>query len=165
MRFFFLAAAAAGAILASPSLAQDADKADFSGFRLEALGGYDHVSGDGDGRGGLVYGLAGGYDAALGQARLGVEAEATESAVSQRVAGGIVAGDRLRTDLGRDLYIGVRAGYVLSPATMIYAKAGYSNARVIATYISGTTSTTDATNLDGVRAGAGPRSRSARAST
>jgi outer membrane immunogenic protein len=154
MRLFF-ATTAAAALLATPCMAQGADKADFSGFRLEALGGYDHVSGDGDGKGGAVYGLAAGYDAALGRARLGIEAEATESTIRQREAGGIVAGDRLRTDLGRDLYLGVRAGYVLSPSAMIYAKAGYTNARATARYISGTTSTKDSTNLDGFRAGAG----------
>lgn len=156
MRAFLITTAAAGAaLLATPCTAQAAE--DFSGFRLEALGGYDHVSGgdDGDGKGGFVYGVAGGYDAALGRVRLGAEAEITDSTVRQRETIAGEGGGRFRSDLGRDLYLGVRAGYVLSPAAMIYAKAGYSNARMKTSFTSGAAITREAVNLDGFRAGAG----------
>ena len=56
---------------------------------------------------------------------------------------------------GRDIYVGGRVGYVVSPATMIYAKGGYTNTklRVLA---GDTNQTTDTDfNLDGWRIGAG----------
>lgn len=149
MRSFFITAAAGAALLATPAFAQGADPQDFSGFRLEALGGYDHVSGDGDdGKGGFAWGAAGGYDAALGRVRLGIEGEVTDSTIRQRDVG-------VRSDIGRDLYLGARLGYVLSPRAMIYAKAGYTNARVTSRVTTGTTTVKDSTNLDGFRAGAG----------
>ncbi len=148
-------AAATFALFATPCTAQAAE--DFSGFRLEALGGYDHVSGgdEGDGKGGFLYGVATGYDAALGRVRLGAEAELTDSTVRQRDTITGEGGGNFRTELGRDLYLGVRAGYVLSPAAMIYAKAGYTNARTTSSFTTGATTTRDAVNLDGFRAGAG----------
>jgi outer membrane immunogenic protein len=148
MRLFVITTAASAALLTTPALAQDGDKADFSGFRLEALAGYNHISGDGDGKGGFTYGAAGGYDAALGRVRLGLEGEITDSTVRQRDVG-------FRSDLGRDLYLGARVGYVLSPRAMIYAKAGYTNARVTTRITTGPTTLKDSTNLDGFRAGAG----------
>ena len=60
---------------------------------------------------------------------------------------------------GRDLYVGGRVGSVVGGNTLLYAKAGYTNARVRVDYEDGTAGTvndfTDRTNLDGVRAGAG----------
>ncbi|MCC2979609.1 outer membrane protein [Sphingomonas sp. IC4-52] len=153
MRLLLISTAAVAAMMTSPCAAQE--KPDFSGFRLEALGGYDHLSGGGDGKDGFVYGAATGYDAALGRARLGLEGEITDSTVRQRDVDVLTAGDRLRADAGRDFYIGVRAGYVLSPKLMAYAKAGYTNARVKTRYTSGTVTTREAENLDGFRLGAG----------
>ncbi len=155
MRFFLLTAVAV--TIATPACAQDRE--DFSGFHLELLGGYDHIAGDGEDAGGFTYGIAGGYDLPLGRFRIGAELEATESTTRHRTSiapiGDVVDGGRLRSDMGRDLYLGLRAGYVVSPSAMIYAKAGYSNARVTAHYTSGTTTTKEAANLDGFRAGAG----------
>lgn len=153
MRLLLLATVAGAAMITTPCAAQD--KPDFSGFRLEALGGYDNLSGGGDGKDGFVYGVAAGYDAALGRARLGLEGEITDSTVRQRDADVLTAGDRLRTEAGRDFYVGVRAGYVVSPKLMAYAKAGYTNARVTSRYTSGAVTTREADNLDGFRLGAG----------
>lgn len=144
MHRFLLVPAVAAAAFATPCAAQDVDTA-FSGFRLEALGGYDHVSGNGEGQDGFVYGGAVGYDAALGRARLGAEAEITGSTL----------GDDDLIKVGRDLYLGVRAGYVLSPAAMLYLKAGYTNARVTGSYTAGETTVRESVNLDGFRLGAG----------
>jgi len=161
MQFLFATAAVAAATLvtaaATPAFAQD--RAPFSGVRVEALGGYDSVSngapasnGSTDG---FVYGIAAGYDAAIGKARIGAEVEATDSTASERSANVLAAGDRFRADAGRDLYAGVRIGYVLSPKWMIYGKAGYTNARVETNYTAGATTISDKRNLDGFRLGAG----------
>lgn len=159
MRPVFAAAASAAAALtvavATPGHAQTADTADFSGFRLEALAGYDNLSAGGDGSDGFVYGIAAGYDAPVGRARLGVEAEIADATTDARARGVLVANDSLRAEAGRDLYLGVRAGYVLSPRAMLYAKAGYTNARLATTYVAGTATVRDARNLDGFRLGAG----------
>ena len=59
----------------------------------------------------------------------------------------------------RDLSVGGRAGFGVGGNSLIYAKAGYTNARVRVDYEDGTAGTvadfTDRTNLDGVRAGLG----------
>ncbi|SEJ23367.1 outer membrane immunogenic protein [Sphingomonas sp. OV641] len=153
MRLLLISTATIAAMMANPCAAQD--KPDFSGFRLEALGGYDNISSGGEGDDGFVYGAAAGYDAALGRTRLGVEGEITDSTVRDRSRDVLTAGDRLRSDAGRDFYIGVRAGYVISPKLMAYAKAGYTNARVTTRYNSATEATRDSENLDGFRLGAG----------
>ena len=74
--------------------------------------------------------------------------------VRGEVEGGAL-GDQLRLDAGRDLYVGGRVGYVISPLAMIYAKGGYTNARIESRYTAGTTEFRDHTNLDGFRVGAG----------
>ncbi|WP_375427270.1 hypothetical protein [uncultured Sphingomonas sp.] len=40
-----------------------------------------------------------------------------------------VAGDRIRLRAGRDLYLGGRVGFLISPVAMGYLKGGYTNAR------------------------------------
>lgn len=163
MRKIILSAtvAAFGIGLAAPAFAQDGppDQAPFTGLRVEALGGYDNLQdgsdGDSEGRDGFVYGGALGYDVQVGGAVLGVEGEITGSTLKARTNNLLVAGDRLRLDAGRDLYAGVRAGYVISPRAMIYAKGGYTNARVDVRYTDGTTTIEDGAELDGFRVGAG----------
>lgn len=158
MRKFVLATAAAafGVALASPALAQDGP---FSGARIEALGGYDNLKGGGDGdsegRDGFTYGALIGYDLQRGGAVFGVEGEVTDSTTSWRSNNEFAAGDRFRLDAGRDLYVGGRVGAVISPQALIYAKAGYTNARVESRYTLGTTELSDKANLDGFRVGAG----------
>ena len=150
------ATAALGFGLAAPAFAQD--QAPFTGVRVEALGGYDHVS-DGDsnsnGKDGFTYGGALGYDAQVGGVVLGVEGEVTGSTTKIRAANVLTAGDRLRVSAGRDFYVGGRIGYAVSPRALIYGKAGYTNARVNTDYTVGTARIEDHTNLDGYRLGAG----------
>ena len=156
MRKFVVAALLAGCV-ATPAFAQESQQ--FSGFRVEGLIGYDNADIEGEGSDGVTYGAGIGYDFRRGNAVFGVEAEATDSTVDECISGFAIAGDELCVGAGRDLYIGGRAGAVVSPNVLLYAKAGYTNARVRLDYEDGTSGTTadfsDGQNLDGVRLGAG----------
>lgn len=158
MRKLVLASVAVGtAIAALPAAAQT--NAPFTGARVEALGGYDNLQDGGDGssegRDGFVYGVGLGYDVQAGGVVLGAEGEITDSTTRARSYNAITAGDRFSINAGRDLYLGGRVGYVISPQAMIYAKGGYTNARVESRYDVGATTFRDHTNLDGFRVGAG----------
>lgn len=152
-------AAAFGAMLATPALAQDAP---FGGARLEALAGYDNVQdggdGDSEGRNGFAYGALLGYDIQRGSTVFGVEGEVTDATTSARSYNEFATGDRFSVDANRDLYVGGRVGYAISPLALLYAKAGYTNAGIESRYTSGATGAAevvDKVNLDGFRVGAG----------
>lgn len=156
---FATAAAAFGVALATPALAQNGD---FSGPRLEALAGYDNLrdggNGDSEGREGFSYGALLGYDIQNGNIVYGIEGEITDATTKSRSYNEVTAGDRFSVEAGRDLYIGGRLGYVISPAAMIYAKGGYTNARVESRYQPNTgadSELVDKADLDGFRLGAG----------
>ena len=138
MKKFLIAATIFAA--ATPAMAQDA--APFSGAHAEILTGYDAVDtnsviGTPDG---VLYGFAAGYDWQAGGAVLGLEAEIADSSTKRTFFG-----EKIESD--RDLYIGARVGTALSESALIYAKAGYTNARI--------ESTVGNANADGVRVGAG----------
>ncbi|RYE38770.1 MAG: porin family protein, partial [Hyphomicrobiales bacterium] len=61
----------------------------------------------------------------------------------------------LRLKAGRDLFIGARLGFRASPALLVYAKGGYTNARFNLRYTDATSSVEEGDNLDGYRVGAG----------
>ncbi|MBB3348925.1 MULTISPECIES: outer membrane protein [unclassified Sphingomonas] len=156
---FATAAAAFGVALATPALAQNGD---FSGPRLEALAGYDNLQdggdGDSEGREGFTYGALLGYDFQRGNIVYGIDGEITDATTKSRSYNEVTAGDRFSVEAGRDLYIGGRLGYVISPAAMIYAKGGYTNARVESRYQPNTgadNELVDKADLDGFRLGAG----------
>lgn len=158
MRKLVLATAAVAAGTAAlPATAQTA--APFTGPRVEALAGYDNLQdggdGDSEGRDGFLYGGAIGYDVQAGGVVLGAEAELTDSTSRARSYNAFTAGDRFSVNAGRDIFLGGRVGYVISPLAMIYAKGGYTNARVESRYTAGTVEFRDHTNLDGFRVGAG----------
>lgn len=142
---------------ATPALAQD--RAPFTGPRAEGVVGWDRVSdgsGQSDGRSdGVVYGGQIGYDVQAGSAIIGAEAELTGSTTDVGGNGLLVAGDRLVVDAGRDIFVGGRVGFAAGDRAMIYAKAGYTNARINTTYTAGTVRVEDHANLDGYRVGAG----------
>ena len=115
MRILALSAFAFAAT-AAPAFAQDA--APFTGPRAEIVGGWDHAGGLGDGESGFAYGGAIGYDAQLSSAVIGVEAELTGATTE---GSGISA--------GRDIFVGGRIGFVAGASTLVYGKAGYTNAR------------------------------------
>ena len=164
MRKFVLALLAASAFTAVPALAQETNPT-FTGPRVEATLGYDHVgagssTSNNNGRDdqkidGLLYGGGIGYDVALGGLVVGAEGEITGSTArnSQNSYDSTFGYGRVRQ--GRDLYAGARIGFLASPTTMIYAKGGYTNAR-LRVLAGSTTQTTDTSfNLDGYRVGAG----------
>ena len=146
-KFIYAALLISGAA-AAPALAQDARSAGtFSGAHVEALGGWDRVQGEGNHDDGVLYGVGAGYDIQRGNAVFGVEGEASDSTQKESV-------DGLTEHASRDLYVGGRAGAVIGGNNLLYAKAGYTNARYA---VSGTSTGADLAhgNLDGVRVGAG----------
>ena len=154
MRKYVLAALVAGAF-AAPAMAQD--NAPFTGVRVEGIVGYDRADANPH-TNGVVYGVGAGFDFQAGGAVLGVEGEASDSTADRCVGGLVVAGDRTCASAGRDLYVGGRVGGLVSPSTLIYAKAGYTNARINADYTGvtgGPASFRLHDELDGVRVGAG----------
>jgi len=154
MRKYILAALIAGSF-AAPAMAQDSGRAPFTGVRVEGLLGWDRPQSGGDHRDGLLYGGGVGYDFQAGRAVLGLEGEASGSTAKDCVSNFAAAGDRLCTRTGRDLYVGGRVGALVAPSTLLYAKAGYTNARVRATYDLAGTTTRTGQNLDGFRVGGG----------
>lgn len=115
-------AIAATALTAAPAMAQE-----FTGPRVEARLGFDSatLNANGGQATGLSYGGGIGYDYALSpKVRLGVEAAVDSSTADKEFRG------LLRADARRDIEVGGRLGYLVSPNTMFYAKAAYSNAQV-----------------------------------
>ncbi|SMQ58010.1 outer membrane immunogenic protein [Altererythrobacter xiamenensis] len=152
--------------IATPAMAQSADDP-FTGPRVEALVGYDDVkagsSVDDDGNEnndqsieGVTYGIGVGYDVDLGGAVVGVEGEWTDSTAKTEFADGDFEGFGFgRVDAGRDLYIGARAGAKVQPDLLLYAKGGYTNAKLNVLANDGVTEFDEDYNLDGFRVGAG----------
>ena len=118
----FVAFAVAGLSISSVVEARNA----FTGPHVEAIVGYDQTD-VAPGRGaanGVIYGIGGGYDVALGAVRLGGEAEINESSGDE-----IVAGSAQR--VGRSLYLGGRFGIPIIDSALLYAKGGYANGRFL----------------------------------
>lgn len=155
MKKFIIAALAASAF-AVPAMAQEA--APFTGARIEALAGYDNLKGNGGGRDGLAYGIGAGYDFQLGGLVAGVEGEFMDSKAHGCDTAFITATDRICANAKRDLYVGARVGAAVTPSTLIYAKGGYTNARIGVAYSDTATPANNFArheNLDGFRVGAG----------
>ena len=130
MKTLILAAVAALTAVATPAMAQD-----FTGARVGVTGGYDDVQS----RDGFTYGVVAGVDAPIAKGvTLGVEATLEDSTAS---AAGV--------DASRELGVAVRAGVVVLPKTLVFAKVGYTNARF---ELAGTNS---GVTLEGLRYGAG----------
>ncbi|HEY0311988.1 MAG TPA: porin family protein [Allosphingosinicella sp.] len=159
MRKYILAALVAGSI-AAPAMAQPGtdNPTPYTGFRVEGLVGWDRLKVPGDHADGVLYGAGVGYDIQTGGLVLGVEGEAAGSTTDQCATSVSVTGDRLCAKLGRDLYIGGRIGAVVGGRTLLYAKGGYTNARVRLTYTDGATGVNNfnlGANKDGWRIGGG----------
>ncbi|NCP14990.1 MAG: porin family protein [Sphingomonadales bacterium] len=136
MNKFTITLALGAALAAVPAAAQDTGS-DNSGFFVGVLGGYDvinlEVGGNDANEDGAVYGVTAGYDVQSGQGIIGVEAEVTDTSISDGIG-----------NAGLDLYAGLRLGYVMDDNDIIYLKGGYSRLDV------------DLNNdLEGIRAGAG----------
>jgi outer membrane immunogenic protein len=166
MRNYLLAALLAGT-LATPAFAQDASP--FSGFRVEGIAGYDALrSGDdsddaadsNDDEGdetinGALYGVGIGYDFSLGSMVVGAEAEFSDSTGKQDFNETIDVPISGRIATGRDLYVGGRIGFPISPATLVYGKLGYTNTAIDGAFTSGSDSFDLDLNAEGYRVGAG----------
>jgi len=156
MRKILLASLLATAF-AAPAMAQDTVDAPFTGPRIEGIVGWDRVQGSGDKSDDVMYGVAAGYDMQAGGAVIGAEVEYSDSDNRACVGAKTAADPRVCLKAGRDLYVGGRVGTVVgNGGTLLYAKAGYTNADVKFTANDGTDEVTlDKTHLDGVRVGAG----------
>lgn len=141
-------------VAATPAFAQDA--APFTGPRVEGIVGWDRIQADGHDDD-VMYGIAAGYDAQMGKAVIGGEVEYSDSNNQACNGAAKTAADPLLcVKAGRDLYAGARVGTTVGASTLLYAKAGYTNADAKFTSDNGTAETTLAkTHLDGVRVGAG----------
>jgi outer membrane immunogenic protein len=147
MRIYYLAAAFA-ATVAAPAFAGT--------FHAEVHGGWDRVSVSGFKDDGIAYGVAAGYDIALGEkAFIGVEGSVDDSSTKKCVSDVLVLGDRTCASAGRDLSAVARIGYKLNETSKIYALAGYANGRVKVSYNDGVSTSSAGANGDGVRLGAG----------
>lgn len=158
MRKFIVAAALAGSA-AAPALAQDVvANAAGTGPRIELLLGYDAPK---DIKNDVNYGVGVGFDFTALGATAGIEGEYTESDADSRRRDLVAPGTVTNVGLGRDLYVGGRIGAVLIGSSFVYAKAGYTNQRVRASFDTGTSTLPVAANnstktdLDGARVGAG----------
>jgi outer membrane immunogenic protein len=148
-----LLAAAATLAAAAPAFAQEG--APFTGAHVDGIVGWDRLQSNGH-NDDVMYGVSGGYDMQMGGALVGIEGEATDSNNKACAGAATVANPRLCAKAARDLYVGGRVGTVVGGRTLLYAKAGYTNARAKLTTDDGTNQITlDRTNLDGVRVGAG----------
>jgi len=152
----------AAATFATPALAQDAPEnappaPNFTGFRVEVLLGWDHTEILDDDEGSIMYGVGVGYDIQTGRAVLGLEAEASDSNNNGCLNDLIQAGDRICVGTGRDLYIGARAGILVSRNVLLFGKAGYVNTRFTSEYDpgGGGAVTNAHSNQDGLRVGLG----------
>jgi outer membrane immunogenic protein len=158
-RFAFaalLAAPLALAAVAAPAVAQDG-AAPFTGVHVEGLAGWDDIRNHGHSND-FMYGVAGGYDVALGNGiRVGIDGEVSDSDNKSCFGAKTAADPRLCAKAGRDLYVGGRVGKVVAGGRgLLYASAGYTNARMKITENDGDGQfTLDHTNLDGVRLGVG----------
>ncbi|GGD84312.1 outer membrane protein [Croceicoccus mobilis] len=157
MRTIILSGAVIASVIATPALAQEADA---SGFYIGALAGYDSVELEYDGVSGdesdVLYGVVAGYDANLGGAVVGIEAEIADSGVSSTATDIFEFDDSATLSASRDLYIGARVGARVTPSILLYAKGGYTNARVKLAYTDSFGDTySDSDTLDGYRIGAG----------
>lgn len=165
MRYALAAALVASTTLAAPAFAQDVDPT-FTGPRVGVIGGYDIIrpgstedsdlEGDDQNVDGFLYGVELGYDIGVGGAVVGVEAELSESTgkvETNSTDPNFFGFGEVGT--GRDIYVGVRAGVLATPSTLVYAKGGYTNARLNVLASDGTTERDENFELDGWRIGAG----------
>lgn len=154
--------------VAVPAFAQDTSAdTTFTGPRVEAIVGWDQIkagssmnvdpaTGNHQSIDGLMYGVGIGYDMDMGGFVVGVEGEYSDSDAKTKFgANGFEGFGFGSVKTNRDLYGGVRAGVKIGPQTLVYAKGGYTNAKLDALSNDGTTELKRDFDLDGWRVGAG----------
>ena len=163
----YVAAALLAGVAITPAAAQESNP--FTGPRVEGLVGYDVLrSGEeddgvetGENEGdesidGVGYGVAVGYDFQVRGAVFGIEGEYLDSTGEAEGTETVDGTEFLgRIETGRDLYIGGRVGFTVTPRTLLYAKAGYTNLSIENAFTSDTDNVDFDTSVDGYRLGAG----------
>jgi outer membrane immunogenic protein len=156
------ATVALSAMGASPAMAAS-PRIDYQNPDMEVyagpLIGYDSVvlnsAGSTAGRSGIAYGGVVGVDTRTGdRSRLGFEAEIMGASTSYRENIGSLTG---KLSAGRDIFVGVKFGYMVAPHLHTYAKVGYSNlkANIDAFDSTGANVLHLSPTLNGVRVGVG----------
>lgn len=129
MKTILAIATAASALVPVAAMAED--PAPFTGPRVALEGGWARVAGNGHkGSDGFSYGLLMGYDVGSGPLRVGPEfrlGDSTQKHCQPHAPGGATARVCQRSD--RDLYAGVRVGFVASPQLLVFGTGGYTNGR------------------------------------
>lgn len=148
----FVASLLLSALFAAPALAQNQPDKPFQGPSATVIVGVDHASASGRSGTGVVYGGQLAYDLQSGSTVFGIEGEITGASTRYCYSGAVVAGDRFCDKANRDLYIGGRLGKVVGDSTLIYVKAGYTNARDDFEYRDGGTGANNYSG-DGVQGG------------
>jgi outer membrane immunogenic protein len=161
-------AAASLMAFATPAMAQSASDVPFTGARVGAEVGYDHIrtgsTEDVDNTrdlkqsiDGVEYGAVVGYDFAAGdKLRIGAEASYAGSTAERDFNNDNPTVFNLGSvQADRDIYVGGRVGYVTSPTTMVYVKGGYTNQRFATVGSDGTVDLNQRLDTDGYRLGAG----------
>ncbi len=167
MKKFLIGLAAGAAFVSVPAMAQSSDQP-FSGFRVGAEVGYDHLRSGStvnidDARdlkqslNGVAYGAVLGYDLPAGEnVRIGAEASIGSSSAGRKVRNAEPTVFNLgNVEAGRELYVGARLGFVTSPDLMLYVKGGYTNQRFGLRGTDGTVELRQKLDTDGWRLGAG----------
>lgn len=157
-RFAYLAALAAPLLAVAPAAAQtatDPSAPSFTGLRVQGLAGWDRTQAYGGHKDGVLYGAGLGYDVQRGGILIGIDGEIDGSTAKDCVGSATAADPRLCAKAGRDLYVGGRVGTLLGARTLLYAKAGYTNARYSLGDNNGTTNVGGSKNFDGLRVGGG----------
>lgn len=149
--------ATVAAATATPAFAQDGEVS-LTGVRIEARVGIDKVRGgvtlpDPDDDDATIsarasdspigYGAELGYDQQLGRLVVGAYAGIDTSGAERCVE--IAEDDLGCLASGRNLYAGVRAGFVIGNNLLVYAKGGYTRARTSLAYDGDTDSATNIT--------------------
>ena len=160
----FAATIALSAFGATPALAQTASDKPFQGPSVTAIGGVDDSQWYDGAKAGALYGGQVGYDWQSAGIVFGVEGEVTGATGTHCVTIYHVGGgtDRSCVSPRRDFYAGGRIGTVVGESTLLYAKAGYSNAGLGFDYRPGGTgpaSHLGNATADGFRVGAGIEQR------
>ncbi len=164
MRTKILLALGAASLASSPAFA-----AGFTGPRAEVRGGwdrftidvdyddgFDEFSDDGDDTG-FNLGAEVGYDFPVGGKAIAGAYAGAEWATTKE-CGEVYGDDKACLKLGRNFTLGGRIGAVVSPTILLYAKAGYSNGQLKATYedfLDSDFNYSDKANRDGFHFGLG----------
>lgn len=157
LKYAAAALLAGSTLVSAPAFAQEGGP--FTGFRVEAIAGYDRLgSGEEDDESidGIGYGVGAGFDFNAGPVVVGIEGELSESEAEQDFNETINGTQFLgNIDVGRDIYIGGRLGFTAGPRTLIYGKGGYTNTTINSAFTSTGGNADFDSSIDGWRLGAG----------